>query len=475
MKRGYFSSIEFRIITLITAVMLFFGVFIVYFMYYNQRSNLIQSAERGIYLNTETLLTMLRNMMLDGKAPLLVRSMYELGELSDYKSISIYRTNGTLAFSDYSTLNAVNSRQKKIRFEKTPRIEDIRSAAQKEHITRDVTDTIESGSPKQEFYNQARELEYYYPIVNQSECMACHANTFPYRGVINYRLSLAATYRQINDTGNFITVFFIAAGIFMVSVLIILFRYLFIRPLKKIGSAIERLGRGDFNARCGLKQHDELGSLAEQIDLMIKGLEERFILGKYVSGSTIDQVQKGGGPSGNVTRKSIIVMFSDIRSFTPYAEAHPPEIVIENLNRVLEVQAEAVEQCGGDVDKFIGDAIMAVFSDESVALRCAFDMIGKVKSLGLGLEIGIGINKGEAISGNIGSKNRREYAVIGDTVNVASRLCSLARPGGTVLTSGDFFGAVKDESDAVLLKGQRIKGRKQLMDIYRINSVKVKS
>ena len=96
-------------------------------------------------------------------------------------------------------------------------------------------------------------------------------------------------------------------------------------------------------------------------------------------------------------------------------------------------------------------------------------MIDRVGKLGLGLEVGIGINSGEVLTGNIGSKNRREFAVIGDTVNLASRLCGLAKPGN-VLTAENFYRQVAAVVEADILEGQMIKGKKDLQDIYLIKS-----
>ncbi|MGA2142794.1 MAG: adenylate/guanylate cyclase domain-containing protein, partial [Brevinematales bacterium] len=438
MKTGFFLSIEFRIISLIIIVLLMTGIFMVYFMYYTQRSNLIASAERGLNLNTETLSAVLRNMMLDGRAPLLVKSLGELRDSGIYKDISIFRINGKLAFSDYKTLDNVNSRQKGIHFEKTPRIADRRSPEEFENTVKKVGYVIDKGSVRHDFLEKTRELEYYYPVLNLEECMRCHGSEFSYRGVIGYRLSLADTYSQIFMAGNVIILFFSSVALFLILILAAIFRSLIINPVKKIGKAVELLGNGDFTARCDLKRRDELGNLAGRINIMIKGLEERFKLSKYVSGSTRTQVERGDETNEIRRRENIIVLFSDVRGFTSYTESHKPEEVIENLNSILQIQAEAVEECGGDVDKFVGDEVMAVFEDSRTALECAFKMIDRVRMLGLGLEVGIGINSGEVLTGNIGSKNRREFAVIGDTVNLASRLCGLAKPG-TILTTENYY------------------------------------
>ncbi len=165
MKSYRFSSIQFKIISLIVLVLLSAGVFIVYFINSTQSSNLISAMNRGI------LLTALKNMMLDGRAPLLVRTISDLQDLNEYKSIAIYHTNGIMAFSDFQTLDYVNSNQKGISFEKTPRLTDNHTSNEKKNILSDISDALDRQVFKQEFYSGTKELEYYYPIENQAECM----------------------------------------------------------------------------------------------------------------------------------------------------------------------------------------------------------------------------------------------------------------------------------------------------------------
>ncbi len=301
-----------------------------------------------------------------------------------------------------------------------------------------------------------------------------HGSGYPYRGLINFKLSIAGTYKQIENTRTILIIFFLSAGAVLIAVLFLFLRNLIISPILKIGYAVELLGGGDFKARVNLNRKDELGNLAERINNMIKGLEERFKLTKYVSSSTRNMAASEGEMAGLPEKKTLTVLFSDVRGFTSFTESHAPEVVVGSLNKILEVQAESVEKCGGDVDKFIGDEIMAIFESESIALHCAAAMIREVRGLNLGLEVGIGINSGEMLSGNIGSRNRLEYAVIGDTVNVVSRLCSLAKPGN-ILISESVFSKVRPETDAEILKDQQIKGKKDLIDVYRVRSIKAKS
>ena len=124
---------------------------------------------------------------------------------------------------------------------------------------------------------------------------------------------------------------------------------------------------------------------------------------------------------------------------------------------------------GGDVDKFVGDEIMALFGNEISAVRCAFEMIERVKAidqeLNTGLRIGVGINAGEVITGNIGSAERREYAAIGDTVNLAARLCSIAEPGA-VLVSESVYENIKSISETLRLDDQIIKGKREPVKVF---------
>lgn len=475
MKKIFFSSIQTKILSLILIILITTIVIVVYFVYTSQRSSLISTMNRGIYLNTETLVTALQTMMLDGKAPLLVKTMTELKGVSDYKEIAIYRTNGMRAFSDFTTLENVNLHQTNYTFIQTPRIPDERTENEKTDVTANIKSILLNQVPISKFINATKEIEYYTLIENKTDCMQCHSSEFPYRGIIHFKLSIAGTYAQIDKTRNFLLIFFIFVGIILGMSLIILLRTFILLPVFRIRDAVKQLGTGDFKARVELKSGDELGELAGEINKMIKGLEERFKLSKYVSSSTRSIV--ASDETAEETKKvNVTVLFSDVRGFTSYSESHPPEVVIENLNRILEIQAEIIEKEGGDIDKFVGDEIMAVFNNEYSAILCAERMIKAViesdRHFNAGLRIGIGINSGEVVAGHIGSRNRREYAIIGDTVNVASRLCSLAQPD-TVLLSEITYKKTMDKVKAELLKGQKIKGKKELIDVYILKSVSV--
>lgn len=148
-------------------------------------------------------------------------------------------------------------------------------------------------------------------------------------------------------------------------------------------------------------------------------------------------------------RRRVIVLFNDVRGFTEIAESLPPDQMAAQLNEYFAAMVECVFRHNGALDKFIGDAIMAywgapVASDDDAdrAVRAALDMQDQLQALNTRwaaagrpmLHAGIGINLGDAFVGNIGSPRRLEYTLIGDTVNLASRLCGLARGGETLIT-----------------------------------------
>jgi class 3 adenylate cyclase len=173
-------------------------------------------------------------------------------------------------------------------------------------------------------------------------------------------------------------------------------------------------------------------------------------------------------------------MFADVVAFTPLTEQHEPERVVAILNELFTFMTEIIFKHGGIIDKFIGDCVMAVFGaptsrddDALRAARAAEEMmrwleVGNArwkKELGFELQMGIGINTGEAVVGNIGSNKRMEYTVIGDTVNVAARLEALARPGQILLTEV-MAEAIEDEFDTASLGEHQLVGKQEPIEIF---------
>ena len=184
-------------------------------------------------------------------------------------------------------------------------------------------------------------------------------------------------------------------------------------------------------------------------------------------------------------RRPITILFSDIRGFTAMAESMGPDAIARLLTEYFSEMVEIIFEHGGTLDKFVGDAIMALWGtpiahadDPDRALRAAVAMQHGVARLNEQwalagrpeIGVGIGINYGEVFAGNIGSHRRLEYTVIGDAVNVANRLCSEAAPG-EILVSEALCQMVKDQADYEYLPAMALRGRTRSVQVYRVKGV----
>jgi adenylate cyclase len=184
-------------------------------------------------------------------------------------------------------------------------------------------------------------------------------------------------------------------------------------------------------------------------------------------------------------RRPITILFSDIRGFTSMAESMGPDAIAQLLTEYFSEMVEIIFEHGGTLDKFVGDAIMALWGapiahadDADRALRAAMAMQQGVARLNERwaiagrpeIGVGIGINYGEVFAGNIGSHRRLEYTVIGDAVNVANRLCSEAGPG-EILVSEALCQMVKDQADYEYLPAMALRGRTRSVQVYRVKGV----
>jgi adenylate cyclase len=180
-------------------------------------------------------------------------------------------------------------------------------------------------------------------------------------------------------------------------------------------------------------------------------------------------------------KRPVAVLFSDIRGFTPLSESMNPDEIATLLTEYFTEMVECVFRHGGMLDKFIGDAVMAQWGaplgnpdDADRALKAAIDMMVALGELNTRwaaqgrptLEIGIGLNYGEAFAGNIGSERRLEFTVIGDTVNTASRLCSAAGPGEILLSDG-MRRALRESPGLEKRPPMELKGKSQTLPVYR--------
>lgn len=263
-------------------------------------------------------------------------------------------------------------------------------------------------------------------------------------------------------------------------------------PVLAVARAAKRVAGGDFSARVEAHRHDEVGELAGSFNAMTTDLvtyRERVIeetrartnLSRFLSPDVVETIvarttdlELGG------ERREVTVLFADVVAFTPLTERLPPERLVAILNELFTILTEIVFRHGGTVDKFVGDCVMAVFGapyghdDDAVrAARAAEEMlrwleIGNARwthELGQELQLAIGMITGTALAGNIGSKKRMEYTVIGDAVNVAARLETVARPNQVLLTR-ETMRRIQHEFACVRVASQRFPGRSTETEIY---------
>ena len=211
-------------------------------------------------------------------------------------------------------------------------------------------------------------------------------------------------------------------------------------------------------------------------------LRER--LGRYVGGNVVEHLLHAGEDTLVQNQQQVAtILFADIRSFTRISEGMPPEDVITMLNEYFDAMVNIVFKHHGTLDKFIGDELMAVFGlveDKSLssldALHCAIEMHQVTKRLMLRrsraalpvFDIGIGINTGKVVIGNLGSKNRMDYTVIGDTVNVASRLVGLAE-GQRIIVGALTFQQCKDNIEMCKKGEVMVKNRADPVICYEVS------
>ncbi len=211
-------------------------------------------------------------------------------------------------------------------------------------------------------------------------------------------------------------------------------------------------------------------------------------MGKYMSQDVMKNVIRNIDNLGLGGKKSVVtVLFADIRGFTSMSEQMSAQQVSEILNEYFTEIEPIITKYNGVINKFIGDAVMAIFGEPiqdknhaGNAVKCAYAMLQKVKELQKKwaqegkpkIEIGIGINTGEVFVGNIGSINRMEYTVIGDTVNLASRLESYNKTYKTkMLISPTTYESVKGFVDVIRISDVQIRGKANKMDIYEVLKV----
>jgi adenylate cyclase len=305
-------------------------------------------------------------------------------------------------------------------------------------------------------------------------------------GVVHVGISLDFIKKQIRKE----SVFILVLSMFMVVLGIasaVLIGVQFARPISKLVMATKEVGKGNFQYRLEMTNRDEFGDLSNAFNYMTQELWKDSIMqksfGRYVSPEVVDMIMAHPEDSWlKGQRSEATILFSDIRGFTAYAEGREPEEVVETLNEYFRIATEVILEYGGYVDKFIGDAVMGVFGvpifradhaersvRAAVAMQEKFNTAGKNGNRLL-TEIGIGINSGIIVSGNLGSDIKMEYTVIGDSVNVASRLNSVAGPG-EIIISRSVYELTRAIVTVEPIAPQKLKGKSELVESFKVTGI----
>lgn len=287
------------------------------------------------------------------------------------------------------------------------------------------------------------------------------------------------------------------------------------RPLRQVSSAMESIGKGDLDLSVPVLSNDEIGSLAEGFNKMARGLRERDFIrstfGSYVSPEVAAEILKSpaslniGGESREVT-----ILIADLREFTPLTASASAEIVVRLLNRYFERMIDIIMMYGGTVDELMGDGILAFFGapkrlpDAPLrAVQCAMEMQSAMPPLNAELKrslpelyspgadsqptadgnpvgflsslaMGIAINSGSLIVGNLGSDKRKKYGAVGSPINAAFRIEKYAK-ADEILMTHEVYSRVAKVVEAAAMHGVELKGIDTPVTLYRVMGLRPKT
>ncbi len=284
----------------------------------------------------------------------------------------------------------------------------------------------------------------------------------------------------------------LAQTIFIAAALVVLFSSLLVywiagrmaQPIEMLADAAARVSEGDYTVQLPEQGNDELSDALKQFNEMVRGLAHkealRDVFGRYLNPKLVSDVFESADAEMQSRRQEVSVLFADMVCFARFSESTDTAKVVSVLNQYFELFHRIVTHYGGHVDKYIGDAVMAVFnhpvSDKHHARNAAsagLAMVQACKHLALkggdgeAIRFRIGLNSGQAIVGNIGAAQRLEYTVIGDAVNVASRMGGLG-DGDALIMSRHSFDLLGDGFNFYSTGMCEIKGLSQPMEVGRV-------
>ncbi len=266
-----------------------------------------------------------------------------------------------------------------------------------------------------------------------------------------------------------------------------------INPISRLIKSMDKIANNDFSAYTHVETNDEIGQLVVGYNKMLDGLNEKEkikdLFGQYLTKEISDKILSGQiNINGELYESTIL--FSDIRDFTKLTENISPTEIVSFLNEYFDKMIEVAVKYDGIIDKFIGDGMLVVFGipikiedHATKALMASIEMQKEIYSLNekritegkFPIKIGIGLHSGTILAGNIGNKRKLQYTVIGDTVNVASRIENLNKQfSSSILMTGETYKKLDlnlfDSSHFILHKDVEIRGKSERFNLYSYQS-----
>jgi adenylate cyclase len=285
--------------------------------------------------------------------------------------------------------------------------------------------------------------------------------------------------------------YYAVAGLTSILIILLLIRFIsgrMVRTIREISSAAGNVAAGNYGHPLPAKSADEIGQLIHSFNRMVEGLRERDFIqntfGRYVDKEIAKEllrrpeaIRLGG------EKREVAILMSDIRNFTPLSETLTPEGTIRIVNEYFSHMIEAIQRHRGIIVDFFGDSVLAFFDPLEApvetamrqSLRCGFDMQESMKQFNLKMkaknlpvfQMGIGINAGDVVVGNIGSEQRAKYGIVGSAVNITSRIQAEAK-GGQILLSESVYRCLHQELRIKSSFQVALKGVKDKASLYEI-------
>lgn len=263
------------------------------------------------------------------------------------------------------------------------------------------------------------------------------------------------------------------------------------RPIRALTAGVTRVAAGDLSEAIPVRSRDEMGRLTRAFNEMLEGLRQRDFIrsafGRYVSPEVARALlESPGGLRFGGEKRVVTVLMSDLRGYTRFAESGDPAMVMDVLNGFLSRMTDIIIEHGGTINEFIGDAIFAVFGaplehtdHPERAAACALAMQRAMVEINQRhaahgrprFEMGIGVNTGEAVVGNIGSEQRAKYAIVGSAVNVAARVEG-ATVGGQVFLTEETYARIREVATVTGPVSLEAKGLSEPLKLYDLRGLR---